>query len=121
MGTQNTIGRNIKKYRQANGFTQDTLASFLQINREEVSYYETGRREIPIGILSGISDLLGVELSDLFEEDEEQVNEALLCNFRTQGFKSEDLAQIAQFKAVVKAYLKMNSLIKENGSIENES
>jgi len=111
MTPDNTIGNNIKSYREINGFTQDTVASFLGIKREMISYYENGTREIPFEVLTRLSDLYGVDLADFYEEDENLAKENVACTFRTDGFDNDDLETIAQFKAVVKSYLKMNNLL----------
>ncbi|MDP4184236.1 MAG: helix-turn-helix transcriptional regulator [Bacteroidota bacterium] len=108
-----TIGKNIKLYREINGFTQDAIAKFLDIKREMISYYENGLREIPFEILSRLSDLYGVDLADFYEENESVVKENVACAFRTNGFDNEDLESIAKFKAVVKNYLKMNNLLSQ--------
>lgn len=105
------IGRNIKSYREINGFTQDAVANFLGIKREMISYYENGTRETPFKVLTRLSDLYGVDMADFYEEDETLVKENVACAFRTDGFESNDLETIAQFKAIVKNYLKMNNLL----------
>lgn len=111
MTPDSIIGRNIKSYRLINGFSQDTIASFLGIKRETISYYENGLREIPFDVLSRLSDLYGVDLADFYEENENQLNENVACAFRTDGFEKEDLETIADFKGIVKSYLKMNDLL----------
>jgi hypothetical protein len=50
-------------------------------------------------------------MADFYEEDETLVKENVACAFRTDGFESNDLETIAQFKAIVKNYLKMNNLL----------
>jgi len=105
------IGKNIKTYREINGFTQDTVANFLGVKREMISYYENGTREMPFEALTRLSDLYGVDMADFYEENEELVKENVACAFRTDGIESNDLETIADFKAVVKNYLKMNNLL----------
>ena len=105
------IGKNIKAYRDINRFSQDTVANFLGVKREMMSYYENGSREIPFEVLNRLSDLYGVELSDFYEEDENLVKENVACAFRTDGLEMADLETIADFKAIVKNYLKMNHLL----------
>ena len=111
MATDNFIGKNIKAYRDINGFSQDTVANFLGVKREMMSYYENGSREIPFEVLTRLSDLYGVDLLDFYEEDENLVKENLACAFRTDGLEKVDMETIADFKAVVKNYLKMNNLL----------
>ena len=108
----NFIGRNIKAYRDINGFSQDTVANFLGVKREMMSYYENGTREIPFELLTRLSDLYGVELSDFYEEDERLLKENVACAFRMEGLEKADFETIADFKAIVKNYLKMNNLLE---------
>ncbi|HEY4786904.1 MAG TPA: helix-turn-helix transcriptional regulator [Bacteroidales bacterium] len=105
------IGKNIKAYREINGFSQDAVANFLTIKREMISYYENGTREIPFEILNRLSDLYGVDMAEFYEEDEKSVKENVACAFRIDGTEEADLEAIAHFKAVVKNYLKMNNLL----------
>ena len=111
MTPDKTIGNNLKSYREINRFTQDNVANFLGIKREMISYFENGIREIPFEVLTRLSDLYGVDLAYFYEEDENLAKENVACAFRTDGFENEDLETIAQFKAVVKSYLKMNNLL----------
>ena len=111
MTTDSIIGKNIKLYREKNGFIQETVAGFLSVKREMISYYENGTREIPLEVLSRLSDLYGAEMLDFYEENTDLVKENIVSSFRTNGFGNDDLEIIASFKAVVKNYLKMNNLL----------
>ena len=104
-------GRNMRSYREINGFTQEVVAGYLGVKREMISYYESGSREIPFHLLERLSDLFGVDMADLFEEDEDRMNEMAISAFRTDGFEKNDLVTIAWFKVLVKNYLKMNRLL----------
>ena len=55
------VGDNLKSWRKKFGYTQDTLADYLGIKRENISFYETGEREIPVIHLEKLSDLFGIE------------------------------------------------------------
>ncbi len=56
-----TTGLVIKGLRERYGYTQEKLASFLEIKREMVSFYENNEREVPLEVLEKLSDLFGVE------------------------------------------------------------
>lgn len=112
MISNKTIGKNLKAFREANGFTQDAVADFLAIKREMISYYENGAREAPFDVLERLSDLYGAGLDNFYSEDENVVKENAACAFRTTGAENSDLEIIANFKAIVKNYLKMNRLLK---------
>ncbi len=106
-----TTGQNIKKFRERIGFSQDSIADYLGIKRELISYYENGKREIPIQHLNKLTDLFGIELIDLLEEVAiaQQANFAFA--FRADSIQSNDFEAIASFKKIVKNYVKMKSLL----------
>ncbi|HBG23876.1 MAG: transcriptional regulator [Bacteroidetes bacterium GWF2_41_61] len=99
---------NLKAFRDASGFTQERVASFLSIERGTLSNYELGTRETPLPILIELSNLYGVDIADFYETDPEKVKDALICSFRVDDLTDENLKDVANFKDVVKSYLKMN-------------
>ena len=107
------IGRNLKLLREANRYTQSQLSEYLGVTRSAYSNYESGEREAPIAVLERAADLLGVDLDMLFESDEKKVGNMLACALRMDDLCAADLKQIADFKRIVKSYLKMNNLLAE--------
>lgn len=112
MKTKNIIGTNIKMYREALGFNQETLAKYLDISREQISNYERGEREVSFGNLDKLANLFGIELEELLEEDEGIRNVNLAFAFRSEP-SAEDLKEIAAFKKVVLNYIKIERLIND--------
>lgn len=108
------IQNNIKAIRKKLGYTQEIVADVLGVARPTYAEYETKDIDIPFEILEKLSDFFGVELASFFAENEEQLNDALVCAFRTDGVSVEDLRTIAKFKAIVKGYIKMQR-IENNG------
>lgn len=108
MGTTN----HLKAFREASGFTQQRVASFLQIERGTLSNYELGTRETPIPVLIQLANLYGVDIADFYETDAEKVKDALFCSFRLDNLSDDDMQDIANFKDVIKSYLKMDYLEK---------
>jgi transcriptional regulator with XRE-family HTH domain len=101
---------NLKAFREASGFTQEQIASFLSIERGALANYELGFRETPLPVLIKLSNLYGVDIADFYETDQEKVQDALICSFRMDNLSDADMREIANFKDVVKSYLKMNYL-----------
>lgn len=60
-----TLSKNIKKYREANGFTQIELANKLNLSRNAISQYENGKREPGIETQLLLVDLFGISLDEL--------------------------------------------------------
>lgn len=108
------IQNNIKAIRKKLGYTQETVADVLDIARSTYIEYETKEVDIPYETLEKLSDFFGVELVSFFAENEDQLNDALVCAFRTEGVSVDDLRTIARFKAIVKSYIKMRR-IEKNG------
>lgn len=108
------IGKNIKSFREKMGLSQDELAKFLKVQREMVSYYETGVREVPVENLKKLADLFGVEMYDLIEQDELASKANVAFAFRAQGLSDHDLGVISDFKRVVMNYIKLIQIKDKN-------
>lgn len=104
------IGKNLKQLRDFNRFSQEQVSEFLKIKRSTYANYESGEREAPLEVLENVSNLYGCDLYLLFEEDVTSFNDMLICTFRVDNLNQNDLEEIANFKDIVKSYLKMNRL-----------
>ena len=105
------VGKNLKALRNKMGLTQDMLARYLVISREQISYYEIGQRAIPTDHLTKLANLFCMDEFDFFEEDPENQKVNLAFAFRADELNSEDLHSIAQFKKIVHNYLSMKTVI----------
>lgn len=110
MTNHEIIGKNLAALREIRKLSQDEVAAFLGVSRPLVSYYENGQRPISLPHLEKLSDLFGVEVSDLMEESTANQQANLAFAFRTDGLSVEDLNSIGDFQKVVKNYLKMKGL-----------
>ena len=106
----NTIGNNIKKFREFKGLSQDQVSEFLGINRVTLSNFETGAKLPDLNTLNKISDLFGIELDSLLEENVDLVELDTSFAFRTESLSPEDLVQISLFHKIVKNYLKIQAI-----------
>lgn len=104
------IGENLKKIRELSNFTQEQVAKSIGIERSAYSNYEGGTREVPYNILENISNLFGCEPFILFEDNIHTENEILATAFRISDLEENDLKEIANFKDIVKSYLKMERI-----------
>jgi transcriptional regulator with XRE-family HTH domain len=107
------IGQNIARLRKRFGMTQESLAEYLNINRVSVTHYENGERTIPIDVLHRLADLFGIELLDLIEENPDQTIANVAFAFRADQLQTQDLQGIADFRKIVKNYLKLKKLSGE--------
>ncbi|MBP9648475.1 MAG: helix-turn-helix transcriptional regulator [Paludibacteraceae bacterium] len=104
------VGKNLKQLRDFNRFSQEQVSQFLKINRSTYANYESGEREAPLEVLENVSNLYGCDLYLLFEEDVVSFSDMLLCTFRVDNLNQDDMEEIANFKDIVKSYLKMKRL-----------
>ena len=111
MEERHIIAGNIKRLREASGFTQEGIANYLNINRSAYSNYEAGTREFPLNLMEKLADLYGCEMYDLYSEDVDVVSSMLATAFRVDTLSREDMEQIAAFKRIVNNSLKMDKLL----------
>lgn len=107
------ISANIKRLRESSKFTQDQVSQFLGIGRSAYANYETGDRELPLDVMERLADLYGCDMFLLYEQDADVVKNMLTTAFRVDNLSTEDMKQIADFKSVVKSYLKMDMLLEK--------
>lgn len=100
----------IKGLRERYGYTQDTLANYLGIKREMISFYENNERDIPLELLEKLSDLFGVELSVFFSSNLEEAMAEVVFAFRKDVVSERDMVQLSSFGKIVKNYIKINRL-----------
>ena len=109
MKTAPHIGVNIHKYRTLQGLSQQQVAEYLGVTRELISFVEGGKRNLSISKLNRLSDLFGIELVDLIEEDPQLQDVNLAFAFRTDEIDA-DLNNIAAFRRIVLNYFKIERL-----------
>jgi transcriptional regulator with XRE-family HTH domain len=110
------IGANLKRYREHLGLTQDMLAQYLGVLREEVSYYEHGKRSIPTSVLSKAAELFGVDAFDFYESDALAGEAKVALAFRADALNADDLHHVAAFRKIVLNYLSMNKVIADESA-----
>lgn len=68
------LASNLRKYREANGFTQDYISLQLNISRQAYSNYERGNRNPDIDLLIRLCNLYKITLNQLILEPFSQKN-----------------------------------------------
>jgi transcriptional regulator with XRE-family HTH domain len=61
------LAKRLKELRKANNYTQEYVASYLNIGRQAYSHYETGRNTPSTDTLYNIAALYGIPYQSLFE------------------------------------------------------
>ena len=57
------LGTKLKEARAKSGLTQTQVEKFSGISQVQLSYYETGKREISISVLEKLASLYGYDLN----------------------------------------------------------
>ncbi len=105
-----TLSNNLEKLRKQLGFSQETVAGYLNVSHTILSNYEKDKYDPTHSHLKQLADLYGVDIADLFEENPaHQVANAAFA-FRADGLKQEDLSAIAQFRLIVKNYITLHEV-----------
>lgn len=63
-----TIGKALKKLREAKGWDQPTLANAVGIESRELDEMEVGGKRVPAGELFRLASVLGVPLATFFRD-----------------------------------------------------
>ncbi len=80
--TNKELGANIRKIRELKGFTQDNLATEIEVNQRTISRIENGTLSPKFDLIVKISKTLSVSLSQLLS-----FNESLIFNNYNQTQK----------------------------------
>lgn len=64
-GTFSMVEKNIKNFREQKGISQSELAEILNVTRQAVSNWETGKTQPDIDTLHKIADILEVSIDEL--------------------------------------------------------
>jgi transcriptional regulator with XRE-family HTH domain len=69
------FGRNLKKYRNEIGLSQEGFAKKAGLHRTYISAVECGKRSIALENVQKIAEALDVDIHILFIEDEDNIEE----------------------------------------------
>lgn len=72
-----------------------------------------GTREASYDILERLSNIFGCEPFLLFEDNIQADNEIMATAFRISDLEDSDLKEIANFKDIVKSYIKMERIAQD--------
>lgn len=111
-----SVPTNMRMWRDKYGLSLQDVADFLGVSHTLVSYYENGKRDIPLDILVKLAEgLYGIELSTLVNQNAEETEIDAALTFRAIKLSEKDLESIASFKKIVKNYIKLLRLEEKHG------
>ena len=90
----NSVGKNIKHFREEKKLTQDELAAALSVTRQAVSNWECGKTQPDIDTLHKISTFFEISIEELIYGEKRQYVTNVTNNI-TQGGKSAAKAGIS--------------------------
>ena len=103
------MGKKLQEARKKVGLTQDQVAKVLEINKVQLSYYESGSREISISLLDKLSNLYGYNV-EYFLGNEEQADPDVQIAFRGDELCDEDLEVVSFAKTFLRNLSEMQIL-----------
>lgn len=65
---QRTVGRNLRRHRTEQGYSQEAFAERMSLHRTYLSSVERGERNLTLQTLEKIADFLGVDPRTLLDE-----------------------------------------------------
>ena len=66
---QKVVGRNLRRYRQERGYSQEAFAEVMGVHRTYMGGVERGERNLTLQTLEKMADILNVEPLGLLTED----------------------------------------------------
>jgi len=107
MNIYEQIGRRLKKAREAAGLTQEQVSIGTGIQREMISYYENGKRQMDVATIQQLANFYGYSCNYFIEGiDEPEVKFA----FRANEIDERDLETIGWLNTLVNNLYQMNRL-----------
>lgn len=98
----------LKNIREQNGFTQEQVAQYLNVDQSLIAKIESGERKIQLGNLESLSSLYGVDLQT------NSIGEPIKVAYRANNISCSDLETIAQIKRIALNLRFMENLKNDN-------
>lgn len=88
------VAARLREAREKSGLTQEQVARLLGTTNVQVSYWETGKRQIDLASLSRIADVYGYSMSWFLDQERDESHQVRVA-FRAGDLSEEDLKEIA--------------------------
>lgn len=107
--TLERIGEKLKDARTKSGLTQAQVENLIGVNKSQLSYFETGKREINITLLEKLSVLYGYSLNYFLENSNFKEPDTQIA-FRGEELNDKDLEVVAWSKLFLENLCLMNQI-----------
>lgn len=101
MITNELIGANLKIKRESVGLNQSQVAQYLGIQREVISYYESGKRKVSTVLLQKIANIYGCKITDFLQEKIEETPQVSMAFRAASELSQDDLNTIINAKQLL--------------------
>lgn len=108
------IGARLREARVRMGLTQRQAASLVNITREELSYYETGRRDISLGKLARLAALYGYSMDHFLKGDAHNESEVAVA-FRASDLCDDDMEIVAWARRLISDIAALDAVLEKRG------
>lgn len=88
------IGTKIRNLREKTGLSKERLAEFLDIDHDSLSKIENNKIILTLGMLSRVSSLFGVTISELLSKD--KLTDMVNYDFAKNNLSVSDLKSISE-------------------------
>ena len=102
MNTLKLFGKRIKELRKKNGYTQEQLSEKLGLFQKQIGNIETGNCFTTINNLEKLSELLDVEIKDLFDFNHLEERATVIQKINDILNKTSD-EEVRTFYKIIKA------------------
>ncbi|AJD91576.1 hypothetical protein JMA_22590 [Jeotgalibacillus malaysiensis] len=102
------VGKQIKKWREIRGYSQEDLATMINTTKQTISRYETGARHANQDVLFDIAKALKVSINVFFPADQETKDSKLetIAAHIDEDVTDEELEDIKRYIQFLKSQRK---------------
>ncbi|WP_342394391.1 helix-turn-helix transcriptional regulator [Salipaludibacillus daqingensis] len=104
------FGNKLKKEREQREWSQEYLAEKIQVSRQSISKWETGKNYPSIELIIDLSDLFGITIDELLRSDEKLKGKVVQDSKQKLNWQSHFLIGIGVLIGIV-----IVSMIKNDG------
>ena len=111
MDNRKIIGENAKRARKSSGFTQESIAEFLNVDQSLISKFEKGERGLQSDMLEKLANLYGYSIVD-FESSDGVLESKIKIAYRSDGLAPNDIDTLHNIRRIALNLRFMSELAK---------
>lgn len=104
------VGNNLKRLREASGFSQRSIADFLNVDQSLVSKIEKGERGISAVMLDELASLFGVSAAAVANDS---AGRPLACAFRCSDLSRDEMRAVCAVNKIALNLEFLSGLLKD--------